>query len=37
MNKIIASNRFLKFKKNSPAPLKIEIDKNIKLIANNPK
>ncbi len=36
MNKIIASNRFLKFKKHSPAPLQIEIDKHVKLIANNP-
>lgn len=36
MNKIIASNRFLKFKKHSRAPLQIEIDKHVKLIANNP-
>ncbi|GAX61178.1 hypothetical protein SCALIN_C18_0002 [Candidatus Scalindua japonica] len=36
MNKIIASNHFLKFKKKSPKKLQLEIDNEVKNIINNP-
>jgi hypothetical protein len=36
MKNIIASNRFLKFKKESPQKLQLEIDNEVKNILNNP-
>jgi hypothetical protein len=36
MKSIIASNRFLKFKKRSPKKLQLEIDNEVKKIINNP-
>ena len=37
MTKILASNLFLRFKKKSSKKLQIEIDKQVKIISNNPK
>ncbi len=37
MKSIIASDRFLKFKKKSPKKLQLEIDNEVKEIINNPK
>jgi len=37
VTKILASNLFLRFKKKSSKKLQIEIDKQVKIISNNPK
>lgn len=37
MTKILTSNLFLRFKKKSSKKLQLEIDKQVKIICNNPK